>query len=261
MNDRIVESEFLDYEKGDEQSNLIAIMENNEKILNLSQVILAKDKQNLLKELMSTESLYKVQVKSLSEENKTYQQEIGRLNQKVLILTEKLENLVQELKKSKEKNAIIGHSLLETSQKLLKFEDKYKKLDKFYKEKESKLQGELKKTQSSLSVIEMDFTKKLENLTEKPLKSVEKSVIPKDQVSILIEQKKEIEKNFLKEKTSLNEELKKSKKKIRELEKMLETEKQAKNSCEVQIRVLKGKELQLLNIKENDVCDYGLTNK
>lgn len=257
MNSRGLDSEFLDYGKGDEQSNLIAIMENNEKILNLSQITLAKDKQNLMQELRSTESLYKVQVKSLSEENKAYQQEITRLNQKVTILTEKLEDLNQELKKTKEKNAIIGHSLLETSQKFVKIEDKCKKLEKFYKEKEGKLQEELKKTQSSLSVIESDFSKKLENFTEKPVKSLDKTLISKDQVTILIQQKKEIEKNFLQEKKNLNEELKSAKKKIRELEKMLESEKQAKNTCEVQIRVLKSKEQQILSIKDSESAMMG----
>ena len=252
MNDKVLESEFLDYDKGDEQSNLIAIMENNEKILNLSQVTLAKDKQNLLRELRSTESLYKVQIKSLSEENKAYQQEITRLNQKVAILTEKLEDQNQELKKTKEKNVIIGHSLLETSQKLVKIEDRHKKLERFAKEKEEKLKGELKKTQSSLSVIESDFSKKLGNLTEKPVKSVDKTMISKDQLAVLIEQKNEIEKKFLQENKNLTGDLKSAKTKIRELEKLLESEKQAKTSCEVQIRVLKSKEQQLLIFKDSE---------
>ena len=161
MNSKAFESGFSEFKKVDEQSNLLAIMENNEKILNLSQVTLAKDKNNLIQELRSTESLYQVQVKSLTEANKAYQQEILRLNQKVSVLTEKLEEMVQELKKNREKSEIIAVSLLESNQKLVKFQDKYEKLERFYKEKEGKLQGELTKAHSNLSVIESDFVKKL----------------------------------------------------------------------------------------------------
>ena len=57
---------------GDEKTNLISIMDKNEKIVNLSQMSLAKEKQNMIKEFKNTENLYKNQINSLTEENNIY---------------------------------------------------------------------------------------------------------------------------------------------------------------------------------------------
>ncbi|OMJ78359.1 hypothetical protein SteCoe_21841 [Stentor coeruleus] len=217
----------------DERANLLSIMEKNEKIINITQNALMKDKQNMIKEFKSTENLFKTQINTLNEENTAYKAEIDRLNGKLEMLQNKNEKLIEELNKAK---IFVETSKTNTQEFVSKNEQLHQKLQKIEyqsKQREEKLKQDLLASQNQSKTLESEFLNKIEELSKKivsPAKS--NSRIPENQLQALLAQKKDIEKVFIQEKNGLTREIEKYLKTIKELKKRIEQEKNAWESME-----------------------------
>lgn len=233
------ESPQIPSSSSEEKSNLLTILEKNDKILNLSQQTLAKDKRNLLDSLKTSESLYKSQIQSLIQENQAYTSEITRLTQIISSLTSKLGQLTSDLDKSSSKNKIISQSLLESNTKLIQLQEKYLKLKNFSKSKQEKLKLDLQEANSNLTILQSDFSSKLETFSchLKPAATVPvtkaktktQGIVTQDQLKNLLNQKKDLEKSFLNEKHLMTSEIQALKKEKKSLQVSLEKEKKTVN--------------------------------
>lgn len=217
----------------DERANLLSIMEKNDKIINITQNALMKDKQNMIKEFKSTENLLKTQIDALNEENAVYKAEIDRINGKLEMIQNKNEKLIGELNKAK---VFVETSKTNTQELLRKNEQLQQKLQKIEyqsKQKEEKLKQELQASQNQNKTLENEFLNKIEELSKKiiiPAKS--NSRVPEAQLQTLLAQKKEIEEGFIQEKNCMNREIEKYLKTIKELKKRIEQEKNLRESME-----------------------------
>lgn len=217
----------------DERANLLSIMEKNDKIINITQNALMKDKQNMIKEFKSTENLLKTQIDALNEENAVYKAEIDRINGKLEMIQNKNEKLIGELNKAK---VFVETSKTNTQELLRKNEQLQQKLQKIEyqsKQREEKLKQELQASQNQNKTLENEFLNKIEELSKKiiiPAKS--NSRVPEAQLQTLLAQKKEIEEGFIQEKNCMNREIEKYLKTIKELKKRIEQEKNLRESME-----------------------------
>lgn len=217
----------------DERANLLSIMEKNDKIINITQNALMKDKQNMIKEFKSTENLLKTQIDALNEENAVYKAEIDRINGKLEMIQNKNEKLIGELNKAK---VFVEASKTNTQELLRKNEQLQQKLQKIEyqsKQREEKLKQELQASQNQNKTLENEFLNKIEELSKKiviPAKS--NSRVPEAQLQTLLAQKKEIEEGFIQEKNCMNREIEKYLKTIKELKKRIEQEKNLRESME-----------------------------
>ena len=182
---------------GDEKTNLISIMDKNEKIVNLSQMSLAKEKQNMIKEFKNTENLYK--------------------------------NIIQE------QESLVSIKLAENIRENALLKEKIKKIEQFHLQKEEKLTKELNQIKSNYEKLENDFNKKLSQISDRALISKKTSNITnitQEQLNSLMSQKKLADECFIQEKNRLLKEISKQNKTISQLNKELAYEKELQTRME-----------------------------
>lgn len=222
----------VDWNQG--KGNSIDVFDKNHKILNLPQAYKAKEIQNLMREFKSTETLYKAQIETLTEENTIFKTEIDRLNNKIHGLSCKINESNLELQRLKEHQFLTTTKNIEALRENESLKEKLKKTENFYKLKQEKLKTELEESKSKYETLESEFSKKLTELLTRSCPPAKKddTKITSDQLLTLINQKKALEQTFAQKTSELKRENSKYLKTITGLKRQIEGEKQQKIEIE-----------------------------
>ena len=209
-----------------EKGNINSVLDKNEQIVNLSQASFMKEKQLIIQEFSSMQTLHKNQIYTLTEENIAYKNEIERLNNRMTSLALTIEKMAKEINSFKVQASATANKLTEISRENSALSEKNAKLKSFHKQNEEKLRKSLEESLVNYEKLESSFNTQLNNLSSRaavrPKAEKSEGVVSKEQVITLLTQKKALEDSFAQERKLLLKENSNHLKTISQLKKKIE---------------------------------------